>query len=158
MIVNSKVLGVLDALSGSIVLVCKKVVHISQKRKTKRDTTGKSKDFSYEVVRSHSRWIKIDKKYIMYRELKIRSKVSGLSEMQIGVGPTSNASYEVESLTPLVKLDCIQPPPSDLVSEDYRVIFPTALSKGETLRYKIKIHAVAKRGRSLPQCFTLVKD
>ena len=136
----------------------KRIVHISKKRKTKRGTTDTSKNFIYEVVKSHSRWIKIDKKYIMYRELKIQASVSGLSEMRIGVGPTSDVSYEVESLTPSVKLDCIQASPSDLVSKDYRVIFATALSKGETLQYKIKIHAVTKRGRNLPLCFTLVKD
>ena len=136
----------------------KTTARISKKWITKRGKKKRSKDFIYEVVKSHTRWIKIDKKYIMYRELKIQASVSGLSEMRIGVGPTSGASYEIESLTPSVKLDRIQTSPGDLVSKDYRVIFPTALSKGETLQCKIKIHAVAKRGGNLPQCFTLVKD
>ena len=81
MTINATVLGIFGVLGGSIERVWKGVGHISKKRKTRRESNGISTNFIYEVVKSHSRWIKKEKNYIMYRELKVRANVSGIFEM-----------------------------------------------------------------------------
>ena len=157
---NENIMTVLEILSvlGGVVLAWIVLVQICKKRTAKRETAGKSKDFVYELVKSHSRWLKIGTEYIKYRELKVLANVSGISEMKIGVGPTSEASFEIKSLTPSIKLDCINPTWINHISENYRVIFPSPLTKGETLLFRIRIHGVAKRGKTLPSCFTFVEN